>query len=133
MNKANFQQFVLSNIKCIKNRCGLRWVFVRVKFVENTDYYMALAGGFPSPVVILYVDYSARKLGKDSVIGLLAHEFAHYDTSDEREADRRALEAGFQVNLVAFHLAHNKRFEAYKPDEGMTLAEIKSWTRVKHQ
>lgn len=127
MKKNELKKFVENNIGAVKRSYGLPWVFVLIRYVSKKDYYMAMAGNSPIPIIILSIDQSARKLGEEAIVGLLAHEFGHFFTSDEREADERALKAGFQKNLVAFHRAHNRKYKAFKSDEGMTLKEILAW------
>lgn len=130
MNKKRLEMFVLGTVPEIKQSYRVQWVVVRVRFVNHADFYMGMTGRFPIPYVTLYVDYQCRKFGKRAIKGILAHEFAHYFTANERKADLLALKAGFKESLIAFHKAHNEKYEEYDAEEGMTLKEIESWARL---
>ena len=127
--KAQLWASVLPIIEQVKRDYRLQHLDVRVKMVKNKGYYMALTGEAPAPKAKLYIDRGCRQFGRLALTGLVAHELAHYFHDDERDADRFALEHGYQAALVAFHTEHGRKYKAYKADEGMTLKEIRRWPK----
>ena len=117
---------------------------VKFEFVKKQDYYMAVA--------ILHhyyikIDKSALKFSEKAFIGCLAHELAHIviaskrnflrkliglfiqsfgETKEERSADLIVVNKGLGEELLQFHAEHNKKYKAYKPNEGLTKKEIKN-------
>lgn len=127
MNRTKFKQYVKEALSEVRRAYKLYWVIIIPRFVKNCDYYMAIEGEFPIPVIYLYIDEQSRKFGRKAIRGIIAHEIAHFYTADERKADLIALKAGFQKHLEAFHKAHNEIYEEYEHHEGMTLKEIQNW------
>jgi len=119
----------------------VRFLFVAGK---KYDFYMATRWTILRHEII--IEEEILRYSTLAFSGCLAHELAHIliisrksffrriwetlfavqdETSEEREADKVAVERGLGSALIRFNEDHNEEYKRYKVSEGLTAWEIK--------
>lgn len=128
----------------------LKGVKIIVKKSDSDNYFMAIRT-LPFRYTLYYTDSSYQELDPYQYLGCISHELAHiqqyrsksfiyklidpllwflsasYRTSQEREADKIALNNGSGYYLFEFMKYHDKHYEKYNKQDGLTKKEIRSY------
>lgn len=114
---------------------------VKVVVVKKADYLMAVN----TLRKVIMVDYFMRKATDEAITGAFVHELVHLTddtknlwswgsslvmtkkrrTKNERLTDLKVIEMGYGIHLLEFQKFHDKHFEKYNQNDGLTKKEIK--------
>lgn len=99
-------------------------VFIKI---SSDSMFMGLLKIQFIPIGIILVDKECFKMNKLAITGCLAHELAHmaYPKLNEREIDQKVIDLGYGKELLEFIKYHDKYFENYSKEDGLTRKEVK--------
>jgi hypothetical protein len=123
---------------------------IRVRLVSSDGYVAAVLPFRPLRRALLLVcKQDWARMSKRAARGVLAHELCHLEdaastpivkhalslvwqclsksarANDERSADERVIAKGYGLDLLAFQEYHDREYEPYGQDDGLTLDEIR--------
>jgi hypothetical protein len=129
---------------------------LRVKMVKTDDFVMAVRLGKSLRLWVSKAD--AKRMGRNALTGVLAHELCHAEedlqrqalthalfaegcestaaspelsseAATERRIDAAVIRKGYGRQLLAFQKYHDRYYEPYDCTDGMTLHEIEAALR----
>jgi hypothetical protein len=142
-------EMIATSFPSLQNRA------LRVKMVKTDDFVMAVRLGKTLRLWVSKAD--AKRMGRNALAGVLAHELCHAEEdlqrhaltgvllsesckstaspelSSEAVAERRidaaVIRKGYGRQLLAFQKYHDRYYEPYDCTDGMTLHEIEAAVR----
>ena len=119
----------------------LKRVSIHVEILKTDDYMAATAYMYPFPIAKIKISKSDfNKMSSEAFTGLIIHELCHIEddlnlgvksifslnqqSKTERRVDMMVIEKGYGKNLLALMKYHNKHYEKYDKEDGLTRNEI---------